>query len=224
MRVTVFNASPAGANSATQVIADAFLKGAAQAGAQTQSIYLKDYQIAHCQGCFSCWFQSPGQCCLTDDMADLMAQYQQSDLVCFATPVYTWNMTAMLKNFVDRLCPLKSPTLIETQGNFDLADGQARKQTFAVLSNCGFPGENNFDVLRASVACCNPTLEIYRNCGKLLKSKSPAVLETVGHWLQSVTQAGREMVLSGTACAETQTALRAPLMPTAAYVQYLGMA
>ena len=61
MRVTVFNGSPGGANSATNVIAASFLKGASQAGAETKNIYLKDYKITQCQGCFSCWFQIPGK-------------------------------------------------------------------------------------------------------------------------------------------------------------------
>lgn len=223
MKVTVFNGSPAGANSATNVIAEAFLKGASQVGAQTENIYLKDYDIIQCQGCFTCWFQTPGTCALSDDMKDLLVRYNQSDIVCLATPVYTWNMTALLKNFVDRLAPLKCPHIIEKQGNFDLEDSQAKTQKFVILSNCGFPGENNFEVMKAVVACCDPCLAIYRNCGKLLKSKNPSILKVVQDWLKSVEQAGREMVLEGKVSKDTESALRAPLMSVADYVAFLGM-
>ncbi len=223
MKVTVFNGSPAGANSATNVIAEAFLKGASQTGAQTENIYLKDYDIIQCQGCFACWFQTPGTCALSDDMKDLLVRYNQSDIVCLATPVYTWNMTALLKNFVDRLAPLKCPHIIEKQGNFDLEDSQAKTQKFVILSNCGFPGENNFEVMKAAVACCDPCLAIYRNCGKLLKSKNPSILKVVQDWLKSVEQAGREMVLEGKVSKDTESALRAPLMSVADYVAFLGM-
>lgn len=122
MKVTIFNGSPAGPGSATNVIAGAFLKGAALAGAETETVFLKDYQVTHCQGCFSCWFKTPGQCIIPDDMKLLLKRYRESDLVCFGTPIYTWNMTAMLKNFIDRLVPLKSPNIVESQGKFDLRD------------------------------------------------------------------------------------------------------
>lgn len=223
MRVTVFNGSPAGANSATNVIATSFLKGASQAGAETKNFYLKDYNIIQCQGCFSCWFQTPGKCRLTDDMESLLKEYQESDMVCFATPVYTWNMTALLKNFADRLIPLKSPHIVQKQGHFDLENGQIKTQKFVILSNCGFPGENNFDIMKAAFSCCNPSLEIYRNCGKLLKSKSPSVEKTVDIWLQSVQQAGKEMIQNGKVSSDTETALNMPLMSVQEYISFLGM-
>lgn len=223
MKVTVFNGSPAGENSATNVIAEAFLKSAAAAGAETENIFLKDYQIGQCQGCFACWLKTPGKCALKDDMEALLRLYNQSDIVCFGTPVYTWNMTALLKNFADRLAPLKSPVITENQGNFDLADSKARTQKFVAISNCGFPGENNFDVMRAAFACCQPALEIYRNCGKLLKTGDPEIRKTVNRWLVAVEAAGAEMVQNGQVCEETKAALNMPLMSVPDYVAYIGM-
>lgn len=223
MKVTIFNGSPAGLNSATHVIADAFLKGAASAGAETENIFLSEHKIFQCQGCFSCWFHTPGKCALRDDMKPLLKLYTESDIVGFATPVFTWNMTALLKNFVDRLAPLKSPLITENHGNFDLQDANARTQKTVVISNCGFPGENNFDVLRAAVACCNPALTIFRNCGKLLKSKDPSVMETVSLWLDAVEQAGREIVTHGKVSSNTNTDLNMPLMSVQDYVKYIGM-
>ncbi|WP_295364103.1 flavodoxin family protein [uncultured Pseudoramibacter sp.] len=223
MKVTVFNGSPAGPNSATQAIADAFLKGAASAGVNTQTIYLRDEKIGHCRGCFACWFKTPGRCVQHDDMAALLDLYNTSDIVCFGTPVYTWNMTAYLKNFVDRLTPLKAPKIQEAHGHFDLEDAEAKTQKFVVLANCGFPGEKNFDVLRAAMACCNPSLEVYRNCGRLLKSQDPAVQEKVAEWLTAVEIAGAEMAAGQTVSPAVHEALDAPLMSIPDYVKYIQM-
>lgn len=223
MKITVFNGSPAGADSATNVIASAFLKGAESAGAKVENIFLTDCNVTQCRGCFSCWFKTPGKCVLQDDMSQLLNLYKESDIVCFATPVYTWNMTALLKNFVDRLAPLKSPKIKEEHGNFDLKDTQKKTQKFVVLSNCGFPGEHNFDVLRAAVASCNPSLEIYRNCGKLLKSRDPQIAETVARWLRVVEQAGEEMAAHRSISDDTMKKLDMPLLSVQDYVVYIQM-
>lgn len=223
MKVTVFNGSPASENSATNVIVKAFLKGAESAGAETENIFLAKHKIQQCQGCFSCWFNKPGECILQDNMRELLQLYNESDIVCFATPIYTWNMTALLKNFIDRLAPLKCPKITEKSGNYDLQDSKEKTQKFVVISNCGFPGDNNFEVLRASVACCNPSLEIYRNCGKLLKTKNPIAHEKIEQWLKVVEKSGREMVERGNISADIAEALKMQLMSVKEYVAFLGM-
>ena len=223
MKITVFNGSPAAANSSTQVIAEAFLRGAQRAGAQTETVFLAEQNIFHCKGCFACWFQTPGKCVMQDDMAALLQKYNGSDIVCFATPVYTWNMTAMMKNFVDRLAPLKSPQIVEDHGGFDLEDSVRKTQKFVVISNCGFPGDNNFAVMKQAFACCSPTLELYRNCGRLLKSKRKDVQLVVAQYLDAVGQAGFALASTGAVSDEIRQSLEMPLMSVSDYVSYLGM-
>ena len=223
MKFVAFNGSPSGKASATGRIIEAFLAGARRAGAEADCYHLCEYNIEQCRGCFSCWFRSPGQCVLWDDMPELLNAYQTADVVCFGSPVYSWNMTALLKNFVDRLVPLKSPLLTHQNGHFDMADTQKREQRYVAISNCGFPGENNFEIIKAALSICNPALEIYRNCGKLLVSKQPDVQDTVHQYLTAVEQAGYEFSATGTVSAETLALLDRSLMSTADYVKFLGM-
>lgn len=223
MKFIVFNGSPVGANSNTNVIAEAFLDGAKRADADTENMFLIDENIGHCKGCFTCWFKTPGKCVMQDDMTELLDKYNTADVVCFASPVYTWNMTAALKNFVDRLVPLKSPLIVNSGENFDLADSKPKTQQFVVISNCGFPGSNNFETMKAVVASCNPVLEIYRNCGKLLKSKDEKIKATVNKYLQVVEQAGYEMATQNYVSEETKLKLEMQLMPIPDYVKYIGM-
>ena len=156
-------------------------------------------------------------------MKPLLYDYQTADIVCFGSPVFSWNMTGLLKNFVDRLVPLKSPLMIEQSGHFDMADAKKREQKYVAVSNCGFPGDNNFAIIKAAFSICNPTLEIYRNCGKLLKSKQETVQPIVEKYLAVVKKAGYEMISTGDVSEETKAALDMPLMTTAEYVQFLGM-
>ena len=108
MKFVAFNGSPAGKNSATGRMLTAFLAGATRAGAQTEQYQLGDYNIKQCQGCFSCWFHTPGKCKIKDEMEPLLTAYLSADIVCFGSPVYSWNMTALLKKYVERLITQKS--------------------------------------------------------------------------------------------------------------------
>lgn len=223
MKVIVFNGSPAGASSNTNVLAEAFLNGAKKAGADTENVFLITKNIGHCKGCFTCWFKTPGKCVMQDDMSELLTKYNAADVVCFATPVYTWNMTAALKNFVDRLAPLKSPLIVNSDDNFDLADSKPKTQQFVVISNCGFPGNNNFETMKAVFASCNPVLEIYRNCGKLLKSKDEKIKATVNDYLKVVEQSGYEIATHNYVSEDTKSKLEMQLMSIPDYVKYIGM-
>lgn len=219
MKIVVFNGSPKAKNSNTSVITTAFLNGAQRAGAQTEEIYLTEKNINHCTGCFSCWFRSPGQCIFRDDMDTLLAEYKTADIVCFATPVYTWNMTAALKNFVDRLAPLKSPLLQQTDGNFDLEDTEKKSAKFVTVANAGFPGERNFDTISRVFSSCRPVLEIYRNCGMALKKDDPRVKK----YLETVADAGASLVSNGMVPANIIEKLAEDLMPTEEYIRMIGM-
>ena len=223
MKFIIFNGSPAGANSNTHVIAEAFLSGAKRADADTENVFLIDKNIGHCKGCFTCWFKTPGKCVMQDDTTELLDKYNAADVVCFASPIYTWNMTAAIKNFVDRLVPLKSPLIVNSGGNFDLADSKPKTQQFVVISNCGFPGNNNFETMKVVVASCKPVLEIYRNCSKLLKSKDEKIKEIVNEYLQVVEQAGYEMATQNYVSEETKSKLEMQLMSIPDYVKYIGM-
>lgn len=222
-KVIVFNGSPNTNKSNTNVIVEAFLEGARLSGAETENIFLIEKNINHCKGCFSCWFKTPGKCVFNDDMKCLIEKYNNADIVCFATPVYTWNMTAVLKNFVDRLLPLKSPILTEKNGNFDLENNIPKTQQFVVISNSGFPGENNFKTMKEVFKSCNPVLEIYRNSGKLLTSKNEKIKKLVENYLKYVKQAGYEVVNENKISENTQINLEKDLITQEEYIKYIGM-
>lgn len=221
MKITVFNGSPKGVCSNTNIIAQAFLDGAASTGAAVENVFLIGQDIQHCSGCFSCWFKTPGKCVHTDDMLALLASYRTSDVVCFATPVYLWNMTACMKNFLDRLIPLKSPTVVSTHDEYDMQNS-GKMPDVVIISNAGFPGDNNFETMHQVMKTAEPILEIYRNCGMLLQSKNEQVRTKVAAYLDVVRQAGAAIANRHAVSDALRDSLNMPLMYTEEYIQYIS--
>ncbi|AEV30688.1 NADPH-dependent FMN reductase [Sphaerochaeta pleomorpha str. Grapes] len=70
-----------------------------------ETIYLHEKKINHCTGCKQC--RDLGICVFNDDMKLLINQFKEADAVCFASPVYWWGISSMLKTFLDRLYSLE---------------------------------------------------------------------------------------------------------------------
>jgi len=84
----------------TDILVDEILKGAKEAGAQTEKVILGDLDVGPCRACYAC--RPGGVCVLSDDMQGLLEKMKTSDVWVFGTPVYWWGPSAQLKAFVDR--------------------------------------------------------------------------------------------------------------------------
>ena len=68
-----------------------------------EPIVLSDYRIETCRGCRVCFDQGEELCPLKDDRDILLQKMHASDGVVFASPVYSFQVTAIMKIFLDRL-------------------------------------------------------------------------------------------------------------------------
>ncbi len=102
-KVIVVTASPrTGGNS--HILAQAFTKGAQEAGNEVQTVAIRDLGLQFCTGCLYC--QSHPKCVLSDGMNALYDAFQNADVLVFATPIYYYAVSGQLKTFLDRLNPL----------------------------------------------------------------------------------------------------------------------
>lgn len=101
--IFVLSTSPRrGGNSET--LADAFIRGAEEAGNQVEKVCLYDKTIGFCKGCLACL--KSHRCVIHDD-ADIIAQkMRQADVLVFATPIYYYEMCGQMKTMLDRANPL----------------------------------------------------------------------------------------------------------------------
>ena len=226
MKITVFNGSPRAENGNTQVMVAEFLDGAGDAGAEVENIFLVKKEIKHCLGCLKCWTATPGQCVIKDDMTELLPKFISSDIVVFATPLYVDNVTGIMKNFMDRLVPLADPHFDKDKGGEcrHLIRGE-KTPGIVVISNCGFPEQSHFQVLRllfkrvARNMGTNLVAEIYRGGGAILKDPPLILKPLVYKYKRLLRKAGREVVENMKLSDETIAALNVPIISDKMYIK-----
>lgn len=91
-------------NSNSDALAAAFAQGAKEAGNPVEQVSLKGKSIGFCVGCLAC--QNTQKCVLRDDAAALAEKVKNADAVVFATPVYYYGPSGLLKTFLDRCNPI----------------------------------------------------------------------------------------------------------------------
>ena len=89
----------AGSNS--DMLAEKFVEGAKASGNEVEKISLRGKEIKFCVGCLSC--QKTGACVFKDDVPTIMEKVQNADVVCWATPIYYYEMSGQMKTLIDRM-------------------------------------------------------------------------------------------------------------------------
>lgn len=89
----------AGSNS--DMLADKFIEGAQAAGNEVEKITLSGKNIGFCKGCLAC--QKLGKCVIDDDANAIMQKVLEAEVVCWATPIYYYEMSGQMKVLIDRM-------------------------------------------------------------------------------------------------------------------------
>ena len=92
------------ADSNSDLLAEAFMNGAREAGYKVEKVSLKDKTIGFCRGCLVC--QKTGNCVIRDDAGGIVEKMLHADVLVFATPVYYYEMSGQMKTLLDRANPL----------------------------------------------------------------------------------------------------------------------
>jgi putative NADPH-quinone reductase len=215
MNILAFNSSPRDhETSKTEMVLQKLLEGARRAGASTETLYLRNYKINHCLGCYSCWLKTPGRCIQQDDMAEILFdRYLAADLVVLASPIYHGTMNARLKLFVERTLPMMDP-LKEAPEAGGVPHRFEKMPRVVVLSVCGFWDQSMFEALSLTWRLClghDLIAEIYRHSSEALIV--PEFQPQVQAIMDAVAQAGEEVVRQGRVTPETMAGLTQPLAP-----------
>ncbi|MBU1275024.1 MAG: flavodoxin family protein [Proteobacteria bacterium] len=225
MRVLIINGSARGAKGVTAKLAGALAQGLTQGGAQVETLYVKDLNIAPCMACLSCMHLNPGHCVQRDDMDVVVPLLKQADILVWAAPVYTDTMSAQLKAVMDRcICSMQPFLFADALGFTRHPMAWDMPKRVMLVSTCSFPEPATFDSLVATVRA--QAVNFGGQClaelcvpGSLAIQMEPSVLEP---HLALITQAGLEVAQGGRVRPGTLTAIKRPPMSVDRFRELAG--
>lgn len=145
----------------TEILLDAFLAGAEEAGGETEKVILKDLSYTPCRGCNAC--HKTGECVVEDDAILLFDRILSVDCLAVSSPIYSMGITAELKGLIDRAQYLWARKFILKNLFFSNEHIVNHKGVF--ISTAGLSWDNVFDAAFPAVTAFFNTLgfEYYDN-------------------------------------------------------------
>ena len=223
-KVLVIDGSTLGNDGNTMVLTIKFVEGMCLVDDfDIDVIHLKDYRIKFCKGCFYCWNNTECKCCMDDDMAPLVRKHMEADIYIWSTPLHTFGMSAMMKNYLDRLFPIHLGEMgHRASGGEEHAcrfDKYNRKQ--ALICSCGFYSfENNIEALvkQFEIMREDNFSRILCSEGGLLRLNQGDAVVRVKKYLNIVRKAGKEFARDGKVSTETEKQIMMPMIDRDRYI------
>jgi len=216
MNVLAINSSPRSTKeSYTVLMLNGIIEGLREAGAAVEVINLREKKIRYCNGCFTCWTKTPGQCVHNDDMSrEIFPKWLAADLVIYASPLYYHNVNANMSTFMERTLPALFP-FFEPGANGKTRHPLRHKIPPSVLVTvCGFPEASEFDALKEFYARTRhedaKSIAVICRAGASLLA-SPSLQHKAKDILDATRQAGRELAAALQIAPETLERITQPL-------------
>ena len=218
-RAVAINGSPQMEKGNTALVLGSFIQGMMDAGSEVELLYASLMKVKPCScGVMYCWNDSPGECCIQDDMQSLYQKLKAVDILILATPVYV-PLPGDMQNVVNRLMPLIDPKLERRQGRTRaLLHKDVNIQKIVLVATSGWWEIENCDTVVRVVrelaedasaefagAVLRPHADAMRTNGMI--SRDGQVV------LDAVKRAGNELVRQGRMSQETLAEVSRPLMP-----------
>ncbi len=113
-KVVVITGSPR-KNGNTEMLADAFIKGAESAGHQVSKFDAAADPIQPCRACDACY--SKGKACVFDDGFNRLATVlEDADVTVFSSPVWWFSCSGQMKMVVDKLYAFSGNSVKKLKG------------------------------------------------------------------------------------------------------------
>lgn len=164
-------------NGNSEMLADAFIKGAQAAGHETSKFDAGLKKIGGCIACDKCW-ETERACIVGDDFSQIEPLLEKADMVVFAFPLYWYSFPAQIKAVIDkfyayvkpnakRQLKIKESAMLIAAGDENISVLEGIKKSFDFI--CGIMKWENLGTLES--IGINEKGEI-RDTGSLEKSET----------------------------------------------------
>lgn len=182
---------------------------------EVRKFYPHRMKINPCLGCWKCWEKTnPGVCVQRDDFGQILSVYKEADYILLAAPLYFFGLPATVKNVIDRLFVILEPAqYTSSRGGTEHPKRYGRHPKAVLISSCGFPEMENFDLLRQHFRKICTELE-WKWAGEILvpgagSANAPRLFDRK---YRSIRQAGEELAI-GAIETETTHRISSSVMP-----------
>jgi len=105
---------------------------------KVELIHLPAYKIEHCSGCDD-YCQKTGDCKIKDDMQRLIyPKLKETDVLIIGTPTYYWNVSGLVKDFIDRTNALYNKEALKGKMGAAVAVAEENGQNLALSALSSF--------------------------------------------------------------------------------------
>lgn len=186
---------------------------------EVHKFYPHKMNIGPCTSCWACWGRKrPGECVQKDDFDLILDVYKRADYFLLGAPLYFFDLPVTVKNMIDRFFVILEPAQIESShGGTEHPKRLGRHPKTVLISSCGFPEIDNFDILRRHFRIICEHMD-WKWSGEILISAAGAanVPRLFDRKYELIRTAGAELI-GGEISRETTEAIAAPVIPAEDY-------
>jgi multimeric flavodoxin WrbA len=189
MKVLALNGSLRGARGATGKILQSMGTGVEMAGGIWNVVNLSELKIETCRACNHCQRTKTYKCILdsTDNTEEVFSQMADADILIYASPVYVFGVSSLLKRFLERIhsrAPVAEILLTKSGLFFHATDRSLSSKPFISIAVC-----DNIENLTV-----RNTKEYLRIFGRFMDAPHIAHLErrSAAAWIAALEGTGKQ--------------------------------
>jgi len=161
----------------TYKLVEAVLEAVAEKkSVESELVHLADFDIKHCSGC-SDFCEKTGECQIQDDMQKLYPKLKEADVLIIGTPTYYWNVSGLVKDFIDRTNPLYNTESLKGKIGVAVSVAEESGQELALSAISSFFELQNMKqlggiaIVRGDKPVGKAELEMAKTLGETIASK-----------------------------------------------------